>query len=61
MFNSYGWHTAMDNYTDTPRKSLILIYEKLTPDRVDPKRFASISRLCTTSGRRRLFGLEGNG
>ena len=61
MFNSYGWHTAMDNYMDTPRKSLILIYEKRTPDRVDPKRFASIGHLCTTSERHRLFGLEGNG
>ena len=61
MFNSYGWHTAMDNYTETPRKSLILIYEKWTPERVDPNRFASIAHLCTTSERRRLFGLEGNG
>lgn len=51
----------MDNYTETPRKSLILIYEKWTPERVDPNRFASIAHLCTTSERRRLFGLEGNG
>ena len=58
MFNSYGWHTAMDNRTDTPRKSLILIYEKRTPDRVDPKRFASIAHLCKTSKRRKLFSLE---
>jgi hypothetical protein len=58
MFNSYGWHTAMDNPTDTPRKSLILIYEKRTPERVDPKRFASIAHLCTTSERRKLFSLE---
>ena len=58
MFNSYGWHTAMDNHTDTPRKSLILIYEKRTSDRVDPKRYTSIAHLCTTPERRKLFGLE---
>jgi ectoine hydroxylase-related dioxygenase (phytanoyl-CoA dioxygenase family) len=58
MFNSYGWHTAMDNHTDTSRKSIILIYENRTPDRVDPKRFASIARHCTTPERRKLFSLE---
>lgn len=58
MFNSYGWHTAMDNYTETSRKSLILIYEKRTPGRVDSERFSSIANLCTTPGRRKLFGLE---
>lgn len=57
MFNSYGWHTAMDNHTDTPRKSIILIYEKRTPDRVDPKRFASIAHLCKTPERRKVFSL----
>ncbi|MCZ6681415.1 MAG: phytanoyl-CoA dioxygenase family protein [Candidatus Poribacteria bacterium] len=58
MFNSYGWHTAMDNHTDTPRKSIILIYEKRTPERVDSKRFTSIAHYCTTPERRQLFGLE---
>ena len=58
MFNSYGWHTAMNNHTDTPRKSLILIYEKRTQERVDSKRFASIAHLCTTPERRKLFSLE---
>ncbi|MBI1925260.1 phytanoyl-CoA dioxygenase family protein [Candidatus Poribacteria bacterium] len=58
MFNSYGWHTAMDNHSDTPRKSIILIYEKRTPNRVEPKRFASIGYYFTTPERRRLFGLE---
>ena len=57
MFNSYGWHTAMDNHTDTPRKSIILIYEKRTPERVDPKRFASIAHLCKTPERRKVFCL----
>lgn len=58
MFNSYGWHTALNNRTETPRKSIILVYEKRTLNRVDPKRFASIVHLCTTPERRKLFGLE---
>ncbi len=58
MFNTYGWHTAMDNHSDTPRKSIILIYEKRTPGRVDAKRFASIAHYCTTPQRRKLFSLE---
>ena len=29
MFNAYGWHAAMDNHSGIPRKSIILIYEKL--------------------------------
>ena len=58
MFNSYGWHTAMDNHTGTPRKSIILIYEKRTPDRVDSNRFSSIAQYCKTPERRKLFSLE---
>lgn len=56
VFNSYGWHTAMDNETATPRKSIILIYEKRTPEKVRP--FKSIEKYCTTPERRALFGLE---
>ena len=58
MFNSYGWHAAMDNPSGTPRKSVILIYEKRTPDRVSPEAYAPIARYCTTPERRRLFSLE---
>ncbi len=58
LFNSYGIHTSMVNKTRAPRKSIILIYEKRTPQRVDPKRFASIAERLRTPGRRRLFGLE---
>ena len=58
MFNSYGWHTAMDNHSRIPRKSIILIYEKRTAGRVAAETFSSIARLCTTSERRRLFSLE---
>jgi hypothetical protein len=50
--------TAMDNRTRQPRKSIILIYEKRTPGRVDSNRFKSIERYCTTPQRRKLFGLE---
>ena len=58
VFNSYGWHTAMDNGTTTPRRSIILIYEKRTPEKVRPDAFKAIARLCTTPERRALFGME---
>ena len=58
MFNSYGWHAAMDNHSGVPRKSIILIYEKRTAGRVDADTFSSIAHLCTASERRRLFSLE---
>ncbi len=58
MFNSYGWHVSMDNHSNIPRKSIILIYEKKTPDRVSPEQFAAISEYCTTPARRKLFSLE---
>ncbi len=58
MFNSYGWHVAMDNHTGVPRKSIILIYEKHTPDRVKPEAFASIAEHLNTHERRRLFSRE---
>lgn len=58
LFNSYGWHTAMLNETPTPRKSIILIYEKWSRMRFDPNRFASVADRCDTPARRRLFSLE---
>ncbi|MBI2195193.1 MAG: phytanoyl-CoA dioxygenase family protein [Planctomycetes bacterium] len=58
LFNTYGYHTAMDNPRGQPRKSIILIYEKRTPGRLDPKAFAAIAHRCRTPERRRLFGLE---
>ncbi len=57
MFNSCGWHASMDNATDEPRKSIILIYEKRTPGRIGPEQYASISDHCQTPERRRLFSL----
>lgn len=57
MFNSYGWHVAMDNHTGVPRKSIILIYEKRTPERVIPDHFAAIASSANTPDRRRLFNL----
>jgi ectoine hydroxylase-related dioxygenase (phytanoyl-CoA dioxygenase family) len=59
MFNARGWHAAMDNHTDTPRKSIILIYEKRTPERVRPEAFASIAHRLHGAERRRLFSVEG--
>ncbi len=58
MFNSYGWHVSMDNHSDVPRKSIILIYEKRTPGRIGPNQFAAISAHCTTLARRQLFSLQ---
>ena len=58
VFNSYGWHTSMDNHTNVARKSIILIYEKSTPNRISPDTFASIANYCQTQQRRKLFGLE---
>ena len=48
----------MDNATTTPRRSIILIYEKRTPEKVRPDAFKAIARLCTTPERRALFGME---
>ena len=58
LFNSYGWHTSMINTTSTPRKSIILIYEKWSEGKVRPDRFASIDSRLTTSARRKLFSRE---
>ena len=57
MFNSYGWHVSMDNFSDVPRKSIILIYEKRTAGRIGPEQFASIAPYCQTPERRKLFSL----
>ena len=58
IFNSYGWHTSMVNYSDEPRKSIILIYEKWTEGRVNANTFAALADRLQTPARRRLFSLE---
>jgi len=58
LFNSYGWHTSMVNRTLKPRKSILLIYEKWSKDRVPADRYASIADKCSTADRRRLFSLD---
>ena len=58
LFNSYGWHTSMINATQTPRKSIILIYERWTEGRVSAADHVSIADRLTTPERRRLFCLE---
>ena len=58
LFNSYGWHTSMVNRTVLARKSIILIYEKWSKDRVSTDRYAAIVDKCRTLDRRRLFSLD---
>lgn len=58
MFNSYGWHAAMENHTGAPRKSIILIYEQYTEGRIKPETYAPIADRLHTPERRRLFSLE---
>ncbi|MFT5368926.1 MAG: hypothetical protein ACI8V2_003899 [Candidatus Latescibacterota bacterium] len=58
LFNSYGWHTSMVNTSINPRKSIILIYEKWSKDRVATDRYVGIADKCTTPDRRRLFSLD---
>ena len=58
LFNSYGWHTSMINRTPTPRKSIILIYEKWNEEKFNPEKFDAISDRLTTPERRQLFSLE---
>lgn len=58
LFNSYGWHTSMINSADKPRKSIILIYEKWTEERVNANQYAAIADRLQTPARRRLFSLE---
>ena len=58
LFNSYGMHTSMRNHGPRPRHSIILIYEKFTREKFDPRRFAHIEQMLKTPERRRLFGLE---
>lgn len=57
IFNSYGVHTAMDNNTGTARKSILMGYDS-TRRNADPARYAALAPVCTTTERRRLFGLE---
>ncbi len=58
MFNTYGWHVAMENHTGVPRKSIILTYEKRTPGKIDASRYASIAPSLNTPDRLRLFGMS---
>jgi len=58
LFNSYGWHTSMVNRTMKPRKSVIIIYEKWSKDRIPMDRFEAIADKCPTADRRRLFSLD---
>jgi len=56
VFNAYGWHTPMQNRTDTPRKSIILIYERATEARRNAERYAHIADRLSDA-RRQLLGV----
>ena len=48
----------MINSAGKPRKSIILIYEKWTEERVNANQYAAIADRLQTPARRRLFLLE---
>lgn len=58
LFDNRGLHTAMDNATDVPRRSVIFSYAERPPGGGDSDRFAAIADRLTTPARRRLFGLR---
>lgn len=57
VFNAVGLHTAMDNHTQTPRKSIIIGYDKGALENPD-SRFSGVARFCKTPERRKLLRLE---
>ena len=57
VFDNAGLHTAMDNRTPLPRKSMIIGYQKGRLDAPND-RFSGVAKWCDTSRRRRLLGLE---
>lgn len=58
LFNSCGLHTAMDNNTRQPRKSVIMGYYPRPPGAAASSKYADLAHLCTTPQRRGLFELE---
>lgn len=57
LFNSYGWHTSMDNLTEVPRKSLFLRYRKNEASRKTSGSLAPIADHGVPSKGCPLFGL----
>ena len=59
MFNCYGWHTALDNNSTIPRKSIIITYhQRAEGDDIDRSPFKYLESQCTTDERRRLLCLQ---
>jgi len=56
VFDNAGLHTAMDNHTTTPRKSMIIGYQQ-TRLAAPNDRFSGAAKWCNAR-RRRLLGLE---
>ena len=58
LFDNRGLHTAMDNTTAVPRKSIIMAYGERQDGLVSSDQHAAIADRLKTPERRRLFGLE---
>jgi hypothetical protein len=58
IFNSYGMHTSLRNTSASPRRSIILIYEKFCEKKYNPGRLLPYADQINTAERRRLFGIE---
>lgn len=58
LFDNRGLHTAMDNTTSDPRRSIIMGFEEALKDQQPSDQFTGIADKLETSERRRLFRLE---
>ena len=58
LFDNRGMHTAMDNTTAEPRKSIIMGWCERAAGQVAPGEFAALADRLKSPERRRLFGLE---
>lgn len=58
LFDNRGMHTAMDNTTAEPRKSIIMGWCERAAGQSAPGEFAALADRLKTPERRRLFGLE---
>ncbi len=58
LFDNRGLHTAMDNTTGAPRKSIIMGFHERAAEQAASDAFAGLAGKLKTPERRRLFGLE---
>ncbi len=57
LFDNAGLHTAMENETDTPRKSMIIGFSKGRHASYQ-EQFAGAQKWCRSSRRKQILGLE---